>query len=118
MSTDRSYGNGERTVQIDNGNSRKTGPAAGKIRLIAGWIEVLLGLTFILSATLKALDIDKFAVQVWYYGVIREPILIRFAALATVLVETSIGIALLVGWRLRGWTLSAVFAMLAGFTGR
>lgn len=107
-------------MQPDNEHSattETTKPAAGKLGLIARWIEVFLGLLFIFSAVVKAVDIAAFAVQVSYYGVVREPGLVRFVALATVLVETAIGIALLGGWRLRGWTLRAVFAMLLGFTG-
>ena len=104
-------------MELDNEHSEKKKTVAGKVGLIARWIEVILGLTFILSAVVKAVDIAAFAVQVSYFGVVREPMLVRFAALSTVLVETAIAIALLVGWRLRGWTLRAVFAILVGFTG-
>jgi hypothetical protein len=83
----------------------------------APWIERSLGLLFIVSAALKAMDIKAFAMQVSYYGVVTEPVLVRLAAVFTVWLETVLGVALLVGWRLRGWTLRAVFALLVGFTG-
>jgi hypothetical protein len=83
----------------------------------APWIERSLGLLFIFSAAAKAVDINAFAMQVSYYGVVTEPALVRLAAVFTVWLETVLGVALLVGWRLRGWTLRAVFVLLVGFTG-
>ena len=83
----------------------------------ATWIERSLGLLFIFSAASKAVDMTAFAVQVSYYGVVTDPTLVRLAAVFSVWTETALGVALLVGWRLRGWTLRAVFALLVGFTG-
>ncbi len=83
----------------------------------APWIERSLGLLFIVSAASKAVDMTAFAMQVSYYGVVTLPALVRLAAVFTVWLETVLGVALLVGWRARGWTLRAVFALLVGFTG-
>jgi hypothetical protein len=89
-----------------------------KILVVAApWIERSLGLLFIVSAALKALDITAFAVQIWYYGVVHGRLLLRLAAVFTVWLETLLGVALLVGWRVRGWTLRVVFALLVVFTG-
>ncbi|MCK5558109.1 MAG: hypothetical protein KAJ01_07015 [Candidatus Hydrogenedentes bacterium] len=85
--------------------------------LSAPWVERFLGLLFIVSAALKAMDITAFAVQVSYYGVVRGPALVRLAAVFTVWLETALGVALVTGWRLRGWTLRVVFGLLLGFTG-
>ncbi len=93
-------------------------PAMRKIiSVTAPWIERSLGLLFIVSAASKAVDMTAFAMQVSYYGVVTLPALVRLAAVFTVWLETVLGVALLVGWRLRGWTLRAVFALLVVFTG-
>jgi len=107
---------GKMSTSIEKTGDGPQNPGTGKVWLFARWIEVFLGLTFILSAVLKAVDIAGFAVQVSYFGIVREPMLVRFVAFSTVLVETAIGIALLVGWKLQEWALRAVFALLVGFT--
>jgi hypothetical protein len=80
-------------------------------------LEILLGLSFVLAAALKALDLEVFAVQISYYGVVRTPSLVRFAAYATTILETGLGVALLVGIRLRCWTYAVTTGLLIGFTG-
>ena len=80
-------------------------------------LEIILGAVFIFSALTKALDVYTFAVQVSYYGVVREPKLVLAVAYTMVGVETLLGAALLAGIRLRGATLAATLALLAAFSG-
>ncbi len=79
--------------------------------------ELLLGIVFIAGAVLKAKDINLFAVQIGYYGVLAEATHISIAAVASLAIETGIGVALAAGLRLRGLTHVAVLALLAVFTG-
>ena len=116
MSTNR-IENSKESALIEEVRDMSGSRGAKKVWLLTRGIEVLLGLTFVLGAVLKAIDISTFAVQVSYYGIIREPTAVRLVALCAVLAETAIGVALLVGWRLRGWTLRTVFLLLLGFTG-
>lgn len=83
---------------------------------VVRWTECLLGLLFIATAALKALDLEGFAWQVSYYGVIREPSLVRFVAFSTTAFETLLGVALLLGLRIRGWTHVFTFGLLLGFS--
>ena len=75
------------------------------------------GLIFILSASLKALDFTAFAVQVSFYGIVREPLLVRTIAAGLIGLEAALGIALIVNLALRRVTLPAMLVMLIGFTG-
>ncbi len=79
-------------------------------------IEILLGAVFIFSAVTKALDLYSFAVQVSYYGVVRDPNLVRTVANTMVCVEAAFGVALLAGLRLRGLVLLATAGLLVGFS--
>ncbi len=81
------------------------------------FIEILIGAVFVAAAALKAVDLHAFAVQIQYYGVISEPGLVRYAALASVGVETILGALLLAGIRVRGLTYVANLLLLAVFTG-
>ncbi|MBN2308623.1 MAG: hypothetical protein JXR94_06605, partial [Candidatus Hydrogenedentes bacterium] len=74
------------------------------------WIERILGLLFVVAAALKALDLADFAVQIAYYHVFEEPLLWKISAVGAIFAETALGMALLVGLRLRGLTLAATFA--------
>lgn len=85
-------------------------------RFLIRAIEIVLGVLFVAAAVLKALDLDWFAVQIWYYGVIQGRSWLHLTARATVLVETFLGMAFLAGWRFRGWTQRLTIAMLVGFT--
>lgn len=80
-------------------------------------IEIVLGAVFIFSAVTKALDIYQFAVQVSYYGVVKEPSLVRLVAYLMVGLETALGACLLAGVRLRGVTLIGTTALLLAFSG-
>lgn len=79
--------------------------------------ERLLGFLFVGAAVLKALDIEAFAVQITYYGVIGAPRWVWMAAIGSVAFETLVGVAMLLGLRARGWTFAAVLASLAVFSG-
>ena len=79
--------------------------------------EIALGTLFIASAALKALDVYSFAVQVSYYGIVKEPeSLVRAVAFAMIGVESVLGVALLAGVRRGGKVLFATAALLIGFT--
>ncbi|HNR34724.1 MAG TPA: hypothetical protein PKO36_06060 [Candidatus Hydrogenedentes bacterium] len=83
---------------------------------LAPWTDRLLGLVFLAGAILKALDINLFSVQIAHYGVIHEPVLLAAAALATLAVETTLGILLLARIDLRGLLHLLVLIVLALFT--
>jgi uncharacterized membrane protein YphA (DoxX/SURF4 family)/thiol-disulfide isomerase/thioredoxin len=76
--------------------------------------ELLLGLVFLVSAVLKAADVNNFIVQIANYGVM----VLAFqtlTALAVLLVETGLGMLLLFGlWR--RFTLAMTMLLLLGFT--
>jgi len=61
--------------------------------------ECVVGLVFLASAILKALDVQSFALQISYYGVLRDPAAVRVIALVVVGVESLIGAMLLVNSR-------------------
>lgn len=79
--------------------------------------EKVLGVVFVLAAALKALDLEAFAFQIRYYQILKAPQALAIAAVASVAWETLLGIAMVVGLRLRGWIFAAVAATLVGFTG-
>jgi len=79
--------------------------------------EKVLGIVFVLAAALKAWDLEAFAFQIRYYHVLTAPGALMAAAVGSVAWETLLGVAMLVGLRLRGWTFAAVAATLVGFTG-
>ena len=79
--------------------------------------ELLVGLVFLTGAVLKAQDVNLFIFQIKHYGVFEEQILLNLSALGTLWIETALGIALLLGLRLRGLTSLAALTLLAGFTG-
>ena len=63
------------------------------------WARFLVGAVFLLSAALKALDLEAFAVLVSWYGIVREPAVVRWVAWGVVVVETALGAGLLIGRR-------------------
>ena len=79
--------------------------------------EILVGVVFVLAAFLKAMDMQSFAVQIRYYGVLPSLEMIRYAALGSVVAETVVGAALIAGIRFRGWLYAVALLMLVGFTG-
>jgi hypothetical protein len=85
-------------------------------RVLQNAFLVVLSIILILSAFLKSLDWTVFAVQVSYYGIVREPSLVKGIALGLIGLEAALGMALLLRLALRRATLPATFALLAGFT--
>ncbi len=88
-----------------------------KSYLVARIFEIYIGLYFIAGAIPKALDIDKFAVQLSAYKVIEAPFWLMTAALFTLFVEMALGIALILKLRLKGLTLVSLQCLLIFFTG-
>ncbi|MFM1918436.1 MAG: hypothetical protein RLZZ303_70 [Candidatus Hydrogenedentota bacterium] len=89
----------------------------GKLPLAARIVEVLLGGLFLLAAVLKALDANLFVHQIFLYGVFEDQTLLGMVALVTLFVETVLGLAMVLGLRLRGLVPVAVLALLVFFTG-
>lgn len=83
---------------------------------IASCLEALAGAVFLASALMKALDVTAFAVQISHYGIVRDPAIVRDIAYATLALETGLGVLLVTGVRLRGWTSGGALVLLAGFT--
>lgn len=80
-------------------------------------VELTLAIIFLAGAALKALDTDAFGVQISMYGVVKDPAMVRIVAFASIGLETVLGAALLVGWRLSGMVYWATLALLLFFTG-
>lgn len=80
-------------------------------------LEFALGLLFIASAALKALDVYGFAVQIGAYGVIRNPVILPQLAYVMIALEAALGAALLGGYAFGGATIVATTVLLVGFTG-
>jgi len=81
------------------------------------YLEIALGILFIVSAALKALDIYAFAVQVSAYNVVRDRMLVQVIAYAMIALEAALGAALLGGYRFKGLTHAATGALLVVFSG-
>lgn len=78
--------------------------------------ELALGLLFLLSAVIKAFDINPFIVQLSRYGVITL-FLQTFVGLAVIGVETIVAFLLFMGPRHRRLVLGFTCALLLAFTG-
>jgi hypothetical protein len=85
-------------------------------RIAARGCEFIVGLYFLIGAVPKALDINRFSVQMSAYHVITNKAYLPWFALATLFAEMSLGTALLLGLRLRGLTILCLQLMLAFFT--
>ena len=81
------------------------------------FIEVIIGVVFVLAACFKVVDMHEFTIQIRYYNVLTDLTLIRYVAVASILAETVLGVALIAGIRLKGLVYAAVLATLVGFTG-
>jgi hypothetical protein len=79
-------------------------------------IEIALGVLFIVSAALKALDVYGFAVQVAAYGIVRDPTKTLALAYTMIGLEAVLGAALLGGIRFGGVTIMFTAGLLVGFT--
>ncbi|MCC6154086.1 MAG: hypothetical protein IT367_10035 [Candidatus Hydrogenedentes bacterium] len=80
-------------------------------------LEIALGVLFIASAALKALDVYGFAVQIGAYGVIRDPLILPQLAYAMIALEAALGAALLGGYAFGGATIFVTAGLLIGLTG-
>lgn len=80
-------------------------------------LEIVLGVLFIASAALKALDVYGFAVQIGAYGIVRDPVILQQLAYAMIALEAALGAALLGGYAFGGATIIATIGLLVGFTG-
>ncbi|HIJ73674.1 MAG TPA: hypothetical protein HPP83_06175 [Candidatus Hydrogenedentes bacterium] len=85
--------------------------------------EILLGLVFVAGAVLKAAKVGEnsginlFMRQILSYGVLpQHHLLLAAVALGTLAIETALGMALVLAWRVRGVALLAVPALLVFFT--
>lgn len=90
--------------------------------MASGWsrwgrlAELLVGAVFIAGAVLKAYDINTFAVQIFAYGVIENKALLPWAALGTLLIETFLGVALVLQLRRCYLVHAALQVLLIAFT--
>ncbi|HPS00953.1 MAG TPA: hypothetical protein PLA90_05365 [Candidatus Sumerlaeota bacterium] len=64
---------------------------------IGGVCAAIIGCVFLLSAFLKALSFEEFAIQVSYYGIVRTPWVVIGIALGAVALETGLGVGLITG---------------------
>ena len=78
----------------------------------ARWIEIAVGLFFLISATAKAVDMDAFGVQISAYNVIKDANVVRGSAYFALVLETALGGALLAGARAKGLTYLASGTMI------
>jgi hypothetical protein len=87
------------------------------IIFLSKWFILVCGAVFVLSSVLKALEVDAFAVQISYYGLVKQAELVRLLALGVIGMEAAIGLALLFGLWLRRVTIPLTVGILLGFTG-
>lgn len=78
----------------------------------ARWIEIGVGLFFLVSAAAKAIDMDAFGVQISAYDVVKDAGAVRASAWFALVVETGLGGALVAGARVGGLTHFASGAMI------
>lgn len=87
-----------------------------KTYYFARFLEITLGSYFFLGALFKVTDIDKFAVQMAAYKVIESPLWLQYAVLFTVFLEIGLGVAMILGLRMRGLVLAAVQGVTVVFS--
>ncbi|MDX9975670.1 MAG: hypothetical protein RBU21_22000 [FCB group bacterium] len=92
-------------------------PSHGILTKAARPAEMLLGLVFLVSALLKANDIDAFIIAIGLYGVVAGDTIQTAVALITLAIESALGTALVLGWRPRALTLGGAAALLLAFSG-
>jgi hypothetical protein len=80
-------------------------------------LEIVIGLFFLVTAGMKAIDIDWFGVSIAAYNVVRDPELVRLSAYITLISEMLIGAGLVTGVRLRGFVHGYAVALTVVFTG-
>ncbi len=85
-------------------------------RFLARGCELVIGLFFVVGAVPKALDINRFSVQMSAYHVVTDKAYLPWFALFTLSAEMALGVAMLLGLRLRGLTVLCLELMLTVFT--
>lgn len=70
----------------------------------ARWIEIAIGVFFLVSAAAKAVNMEAFGVQISAYNVVKDAGLVRGSAYFALAVEVLLGAALVAGLRYRGAT--------------
>lgn len=83
----------------------------------ARYIEIILGVFFLVSAGMKAMNVDGFGVAISAYGVIKDPSLVRYVAYSALAIETALGAAFISGWRWKLASFIGAIALTAGFSG-
>lgn len=78
--------------------------------------EIFLGLLFIISAILKIVEINRFCIQIYAYGVITQKELLPWIATITILIEISLGLLFLLSYPYRKLTLGFNLILLIIFT--
>lgn len=85
---------------------------------IARCIECFLGVFFLVSAGMKAMNVEGFAISISAYGVLKDATLVHLAAYFTLALESILGAALVAGWRTKNITfrvsigLTVIFSIL------
>jgi hypothetical protein len=70
----------------------------------ARWVEIGVGVFFLVSAAAKAFDMETFGAQVSAYNVVKDAALVRGTAYVALAVETLLGALLVAGIRYAGLT--------------
>lgn len=78
--------------------------------------EIFLGLLFIVSAILKIVEINRFCVQIYAYGVISQKEILPWIATTTILIEISLGVLFLTSFPYRKFTMGLNLLVLLNFT--
>lgn len=78
--------------------------------------EIVLGILFITSAILKIIEINRFCVQIYAYGVITQKEILPWIATITILIEISLGFLFLLSFPYKKFTLGINFLILSAFT--
>lgn len=78
--------------------------------------EIALGLLFLTSAILKIMDINRFCVQIYAYGVISQKETLPWIATITILIEISLGLLFLLSFPYRRLILAMNVLLLLTFT--
>jgi hypothetical protein len=79
--------------------------------------EFVLGAVFLLAAGLKLADANLFVAQIFQYQVFTSTTLLGLTAVVTLLLETALGVLMVLGIRMNGLVPAATFLMLLFFTG-
>lgn len=80
------------------------------------FFEIALGLLFITSAILKIIEINRFCVQIYAYGIISQKEFLPWIATITILIEISLGLLFLLSFPYRRFTMGANLLLLLIFT--